>query len=88
MRDPGRIAGVAKTRNVSMIGEMSKYRPGVRVRYKGVNILGTVVENEKFPDDICIQWENGMFSSYDEWFLDINCEIVVLATACKQWGVE
>lgn len=33
---------------------------------------GIVVENYKLAGDICIGWENGMQSSYDEDWLDEN----------------
>lgn len=31
---------------------------------------GTVVENRKLPGDICVQWDEGFFSSYNEQWLN------------------
>lgn len=31
---------------------------------------GAVVENRKLPGDICVLWDDGTFSSYDEKWLD------------------
>ena len=53
-----------------------KYEVGMIVNFKEVNIKGTIVENYKMPGDICIDWDNGTQSSYDEEFLDEKVEIV------------
>jgi hypothetical protein len=47
-----------------------KYPVGTRVTC--CDIDGYVVTNVKLPGDICIEWETGMFSSYDEEWLDEN----------------
>ena len=40
--------------------------------YEGQSLCGLVVENRKLPGDICVQWDTGQFSSYDEEYLDEN----------------
>jgi hypothetical protein len=45
-----------------------KYKPGDLITFE--DRKGTVVENVKLPNDICVLWDTGEFSSYDEWFLD------------------
>lgn len=52
------------------------YPVGTRLCFKGTTIHGTVVPNTKLRGDVCVQWENGEFSSYDGWFLDENVDIV------------
>lgn len=55
-----------------------KYQQGTKLIYRcgdGDTIRGIVVENSKLPGDICVEWENGQFSSYDEDWLDENAEI-------------
>lgn len=51
-----------------------RYQVGTRVDSSGV--LGTVIPNFKFPGDICIEWDNGVKCSYDEWWLDQYVEVV------------
>ncbi len=55
----------------------SKYLVGTRLKWKVEEeaFLGSVVPNIKFPGDICVQWDIGTFSSYDEDFLDENVTI-------------
>jgi hypothetical protein len=53
-----------------------KYKPGTHLLFKGVDIIGTVVENPKLPGDIYVVWENGQESSYDVDFLDAHCKVV------------
>lgn len=36
----------------------------------GESFKGEVVPNEKLPEDICVTWETGLFSSYDKIWLD------------------
>ena len=38
--------------------------------------IGTVIENFKLPGDICIEWDVGLKSSYDEEWLDENVSII------------
>ena len=51
-----------------------KYKVGAKLSFcdpqSGESFGGKVVENYKFPGDICIDWETGMQSSYDEDWLD------------------
>ena len=47
---------------------MSKYSVGQRVKHSN-GCLGVVVTSFKFPNDICIEWDNGQNSSYDEDWL-------------------
>jgi len=54
-------------------GYVCKYPINTKLRCNGVD--GIVVENTKFPNDVCIQWESGMFSSYDIEWLDENTTI-------------
>ena len=52
------------------------YETGTKLVYeyeengKTEKINGVVVDNVKFPGDICVQWETGQFSSYDKEWLD------------------
>jgi len=52
---------------------MSPYDVGTKVVCNGVK--GEVVPNTKLPGDICIQWETGIFSSYDKEWLDENVTV-------------
>ena len=52
---------------------INKYEIGTPVCCNKVN--GVVVENFKLPGDICISWESGMITSYDEEWLDENVEV-------------
>lgn len=54
---------------------MTKYVPGTKLIWKANGVRGRVVENYKLPGDICVEWEHGVKSSYDEWFLDEHCAI-------------
>ncbi len=45
-----------------------KYPEGLIITANGVK--GTVVPNFKLPGDICVKWETGLTTSYDEDFLD------------------
>lgn len=47
-----------------------RYKINDRIYCNG--IYGTIVTNTKLPGDICVNWDNGQFSSYDEEFLDAN----------------
>lgn len=47
--------------------QASIYQEGFKVRWG--DHVGVVIKNFKLPDDICIQWENGLKASYDEEFL-------------------
>ena len=53
---------------------MDNYVVGVKLTCNG--ITGIIVENYKFPGDICIDWENGIKSSYDRDWLDENATII------------
>ncbi len=46
-----------------------KYPEGLIITVNGVK--GTVVPNFKLPGDICVKWETGLTTSYDEDFLDM-----------------
>lgn len=48
----------------------AKYRVGTRLYHVNTGIRGSVVPNRKMPGDICVQWDNGQFISYDEDVLD------------------
>ena len=58
-----------------------KYTTGTKLIYeytedeKTETIHGVVVDNFKFLDDICVQWETGLCASYDEEWLDENTKI-------------
>ena len=53
-----------------------KYPVGKKVIVN--EITGTIVENVKLPDDICVTWEgNSGVYSYDEEWLDKNIETAV-----------
>lgn len=54
----------------------TKYSPGTTLLYKTAGVRGAVVPNNKLPGDICVLWETGQSSSYDEEFLDLFCEVV------------
>ncbi len=54
---------------------MNKYKVGTKLKCN--DVLGTVIENFKLPEDICIEWENGMRASYDISWLAANTEIVL-----------
>lgn len=47
---------------------------GTRVQCNGVT--GVVVTNTKLPGDICINWDNGQFSSYDQEYINANMNVV------------
>ncbi len=49
---------------------MTKYQVGQTLLHTGSGIYGTVVSNYKLPGDICVDWDNGLQSSYDADFLD------------------
>lgn len=46
----------------------TKYQVGTIIECNG--IAGTVIPNFKLPGDICVEWENGLISSYDTEWLD------------------
>lgn len=48
---------------------MKMFPVGTRIIHIESEIEGTVVENYKFPNDICVNWDNGLQSSYDLDFL-------------------
>lgn len=48
----------------------ARYPVGTRLYHVNTGIRGEVTENRKMPGDICVQWDNGQFISYDEEFLD------------------
>lgn len=58
-----------------------KYRLGTKIRYKGVDVRGVIVKDDS-PYDIHVRWDNGVLSSYDEWFLSRVCEILVSSKSC------
>jgi hypothetical protein len=45
-----------------------KYKVGTKIICQGIK--GKIIPNFKLPDDICVEWENGMTSSYDEEWLE------------------
>jgi hypothetical protein len=47
---------------------MRRYLPGTKLICNEVN--GIVIENFKLSGDICVEWETGLKSSYDEEWLD------------------
>ena len=51
-----------------------RYSVGTRLVFldpqSGESFKGEVVPNQKLPGDICVNWETGLFSSYDENWLD------------------
>ncbi len=49
-----------------------KFPVGSRVFWPAATEEGVVTKNVKMPGDICIQWDCGTFSSYDEDFLVEN----------------
>jgi len=53
-----------------------KYKVGTEL--KGPNgITGKVIESySPVPSDICVEWDTGFKSTYDDWSLDENCEII------------
>lgn len=51
-----------------------KYPVGTKIECNGCS--GTVVENFKLAGDICIEWDVGMKSSYDEEWLNDNVKII------------
>jgi hypothetical protein len=46
------------------------YEVGNRLIHTESGICGTVVENFKLPGDICVRWDDGLETSYDEEVLD------------------
>jgi hypothetical protein len=52
----------------------SKYTIGTKLIFcdpqSGESFSGHVVENVKFTGDICVNWDIGLFSSYDESWLN------------------
>ena len=50
-----------------------KYEVGTKLVCNEVK--GTVIPNFKLPGDICVEWETGEKSSYDEDWLDENSKI-------------
>lgn len=52
------------------IGAMKDYEVGDVLEFNGHR--GKVVPNVKMPGDICVQWDEGTFSSYDKDFLDTH----------------
>lgn len=55
---------------------MSKYSVGTKLLHTESGIIGFVVENFKLPGDICVEWETGLKTSYDEENLDENCSVM------------
>lgn len=55
---------------------MNKYSVGTKLLHTETGITGIVVENFKLPGDICVEWETGFKTSYDEDNLDENCLII------------
>jgi hypothetical protein len=53
-----------------------KYWVGCKLKHKESGVLGEVVKNFKLPGDICVSWESGLSTSYDEKVLDETCEII------------
>lgn len=54
-----------------------RYPAGTRLIWTAdPSIVGTVVTNYKLPGDICVDWNNGLRSSYDEQFLADNTKKV------------
>lgn len=54
-----------------------KYEVGTKLLHIDTGIIGVVVENFKLPGDICVEWETGLKTSYDEESLDENCCILI-----------
>lgn len=52
------------------------YAVGTKLLHTESGIKGVVVANFKFPGDVCVEWENGLATSYDADFLASICEIV------------
>lgn len=55
---------------------MNKYSVGTKLLHTETGITGIVVENFKLPGDICVEWETGFKTSYDEDNLDENCLVI------------
>lgn len=49
---------------------------GTKLLHAETGIRGRVVENFKLPGDVCVEWENGFSTSYDEDFLLTVAEVV------------
>lgn len=49
------------------------YPTGTKLLHTASGIRGVVVENFKLPGDVCVEWENGLATSYDYEFLDTIC---------------
>lgn len=45
-----------------------KYPVGAKVLCD--DIEGEIITNFKCPNDVCVEWENGLVASYDEDWLD------------------
>ena len=46
----------------------SRYPVGTKLVWE--DVAGIVIPNFKIPGDICVRWENGFETSYDEEVLD------------------
>jgi|GEM_PF-5042225 len=67
---------------------MSRYELGTKLIFKENKREGVVVSSERLPPykiylkkDICVEWDSPagihpFVSTYDDWFLDENCEIL------------
>src|SRR4051812_27339803 len=51
------------------------YEPGTKLFSKETGVKGEVIDNIKLPGDICVRWETGEVISYDEEWLDENCNV-------------
>jgi hypothetical protein len=52
-----------------------KYSVGTKLMHDGVK--GVVIESfSPVPSYICVEWETGFKSTYDDWALDEDCEIL------------
>jgi len=51
-----------------------EYSVGTKLLHTESGIKGVVVTNFKLPGDVCVEWENGLVTSYDADFLDTICE--------------
>jgi hypothetical protein len=54
---------------------MIKYNVGTKITHTESGIIGYIIENFKLPGDICVEWETGLKTSYDQDFLDDYCFI-------------
>ncbi len=60
-----------------MYGRRMLFEPGMRLLHVESGVEGMVVPNYKLPGDICIDWDNGLSTSYDvEALEDMELEVL------------